>query len=189
MDLDAFATYWFGRFPDLSLWFYEGDHYDHEVERFRPLFDAVADGRLGPSTRTEALLTLVVLDQLPRHLYRGSRRAYAYDGRALALARQILDEGWHHALCTWHFIFWVVVFEHSEDLDLHALARRCLVERITRTTDPTDRAHLDHALIYLDRHSDVIRSFGRYPIRAAVCGLPLTEDEERYVARRKGKPY
>ncbi|MEZ4433659.1 MAG: hypothetical protein R3F65_14720 [bacterium] len=120
MDLDAFATYWFGRFPDLSLWFYEGDHYDHEVERFRPLFDAVADGRLGPSTRTEALLTLVVLDQLPRDLpprlparLCGSTAApWRLPGRSYLAGITRCAPGTSSS---------VVASEHS-DLDLHALA-------------------------------------------------------------------
>jgi uncharacterized protein (DUF924 family) len=188
--LQSFANYWFSKFDDPSCWFYEGFHHDDEVAQFRDLLHAVVSQELIPESIPEHLLAIVIMDQLPRHLYRGSDRAYELDGRALRLAKQLYERGGHTQLSTWEFIFWTTVFEHSEDLSEHRFARDLLLERLDEHEAHTeDRGHLEKALLYLDKHSDVIRCFGRYPKRAEARGSPLTDAEKKYLENRVGKPY
>jgi uncharacterized protein (DUF924 family) len=188
--LKSFSDYWFSKFDDLSCWFYEGFHHDAEVEQFRELLHAVVNQAIVPETISEHLLVIVMMDQLPRHFYRGTVQAYELDDLALRLAKQLYERGWHTQLSTWELIFWTTVFEHSEDLDEHLFARKILVERIDQHEQHTeDRRHLEHTLLYLDKHSAVVRSFRRYPKRAEVRGSPLTDAEKKYLADRVGKPY
>lgn len=187
--LRAFSDYWFSKFDNPARWFYEGFHYDAEIEQFRDLFHAVVNHELQAATITEHLLVIVILDQLPRHFYRGHSQAYELDARTLELAKQLYAKGWHTQLGTQHFIFWTVVFEHAEDLAEHAFARKLLLERIAQHEENSqDRLYLENALYYLDKHSAVLQAFGRYPKRAEIRGS-LTDAEKQYLEGRQGKPY
>jgi uncharacterized protein (DUF924 family) len=190
VTLKSFSDYWFSKFDDPSRWFYEGFHHDAEVAQFHGLLQAVVNQEIVPETIPEHLLVIVIMDQLPRHFYRSNGQAYELDGRALRLAKQLHDKGWHTQLSTWELIFWITVFEHSEDISEHRFARDLLLERIDDHEAHTeDHRHLEKALLYLDKHSNVIRVFGRYPKRAEVQGSPLTDAEQQYLKDRAGKPY
>lgn len=190
VTLKSFSDYWFSKFDDLSRWLYEGFHHDDEVEQFHDLLHAVVNQEIIPETISEHLLVIVIMDQLPRHFYRGNDKAYELDGRALRLAKQLYEKGWHTHLSTWEFIFWTTVFEHSEDISEQLFARKLLLERIDGHEEHTeDHRHLKRALLYLDKHLNVIRTFGRYPKRAEVRGSPLTDAEKQYLKDRIGKPY
>src|SRR5262245_39479198 len=68
--------WWFGGGTDAVI-----------AERFAPLLDQAARGRLDHWSRTprSRLALVIVLDQFSRSLYRDTPRAYAQDAAALAL--------------------------------------------------------------------------------------------------------
>ena len=68
-------------------------------------------------TPAGALALVIVLDQFSRNIHRGSPLAFAADARALALARRVVGLGWHHAVPAPLAAWFLLPFEHAEDLD------------------------------------------------------------------------
>ena len=136
--------------------------------RFGALHAAAVAGELqawrdAPEGR---LAELIVLDQFSRNLHRGSPRAFAADGMALALAQEAVRAGADRALGPERRVFLYLPYMHSESRLVHEAAERLFRERAPQANY---RAELQHKAI-IDR-------FGRYPHRNAVLGRPSTAEE------------
>ena len=90
--------FWFGGPADHGKrhkrWFEKDPALDREIrERFLPLYEAAAAGRLAgwEESAHGCLALILVLDQFPRHIFRGSARAFAADGLALQAARHAVE--------------------------------------------------------------------------------------------------
>ncbi|MEM1229462.1 MAG: DUF924 family protein, partial [Pseudomonadota bacterium] len=82
-------------------WFLQDDAFDQEIrERFEATLLAARDDLLKDwlEDRSGWLPYLILCDQFPRNLYRGSGEAFAWDERARAAARHGLEQGWHRHL-------------------------------------------------------------------------------------------
>ncbi len=103
-----------------------------------------------------ALALLILLDQIPRNIFRKSPHAFATDGLAQAIAARALDRGFDAATDSTLRFFFYMPFEHAEDL---AMQERC----VTLFTDLGDANYLKFAIL----HRDIIARFGRFPHRNA----------------------
>ena len=107
-----------------------------------------------------ALALLVLLDQFPRNLHRGSAEAFASDAHARAIAREVvLAHRFDLALSHVERVFLYLPFEHSEAM-----------------------ADQDYAW----RHRVVIQRFGRFPHRNAALGRASTAAEAAWLAAGGG---
>lgn len=155
-----------------ALWFARDDAFDRECARFMPLHMAAArrelDDWLGHAEG--ALALLILLDQIPRNVFRGSAHAFATDPLARAFAEQAVDAGFDMQAAPALRAFFYLPFEHSEALaDQHrAMA---LFERLG------DVEGLRWARIHLD----IIERFGRFPHRNAAFGRETTADEQAFL--------
>jgi uncharacterized protein (DUF924 family) len=170
---DEVLHFWFGapatpasRRPR-ALWFERDAAFDVECSRrFLDLYERAAAGELkswaDEPLSAEALLLL--LDQFPRNLFRGTARAFATDAQARDVARHVLARGMDVALPpVWRW-FVYLPFEHSEDLHDQRLAVS-LFENLA-LYDADSRESLDPAR----RHRDIIERFGRFPHRNSALG-------------------
>ncbi|MEW5728821.1 MAG: DUF924 family protein [Pseudomonadota bacterium] len=159
----AVAAKWFA--PDPAL--------DRDLaRRFGPLVERALAGGLGDWTVTPdgALALVILLDQLPRNLWRGSARAFAGDERARRVADDAIGRGFDLRLEPGRRTFLYLPFEHSEDLADQRRAVALFRER--GTADGLDWA---------EKHLAVIERFGRFPHRNAALGRVSTPDEEAYL--------
>jgi uncharacterized protein (DUF924 family) len=157
-------------------WFNGGAAFDDEVRaRLGPTLAAAARGDLAPweGDPDGALALVLLFDQVPRNIFRGTARAFAHDAQARRIARSVLDRGWDLPQPVDRRAFLYLPFEHSEDLADQDLAVRLFRER---TEDP-------EYLRYAEAHRDVIRRFGRFPHRHAALGRASTEAEREYLAQ------
>jgi uncharacterized protein (DUF924 family) len=79
------SAFWFS---EKSRWYAKDDHFDTEIrQRFLATYEAAHAGELDEWRRTpESLLALIILlDQFPRNMFRGSPRAFASDALAVRL--------------------------------------------------------------------------------------------------------
>lgn len=145
-------------------------------DRWRDLWQAARDGGLEhwvdgtPGT----LAYLVLTDQLPRNMFRGTADAFATDAQARAAARKALAAGWDMGAPEPARQFFYMPFEHSEDMADQDLAVALMAERL-----PGDPESLLHARA----HREIIRTFGRFPTRNAALGRVSSAAEEDYLAR------
>ena len=80
----------FWRSAGPEKWFAKSDRFDQAIAlKFEPVHHAAARGEYDSwaATAEGALALLILLDQFPRNLYRGSAHAFATDPKALAIAR------------------------------------------------------------------------------------------------------
>lgn len=118
-----------------------------------------------------ALALLILLDQIPRNVFRGSAHAWATDGLARAYAQRSLDAGFDTRVEPELRMFFYLPFEHSEDL---ADQERAL---FLHRALPGENA--DH---WARIHHDIIRRFGRFPHRNAALGRDATPEEQAFLA-------
>jgi uncharacterized protein (DUF924 family) len=182
------VDFWFGA-PPLATraeWFRKSDVFDGLVRlRFGPLVDAAVDGALPDDWHAAPmgrLAQIVVLDQFPRNLFRGSARAFAGDARALALAQGVVDSGEHAALHPLQRWFVYLPFEHAEDITLQDTSVRLFGALAADAAAASDLASpLANALDYAHRHREVIQRFGRFPHRNAALGRDSSDEEQAWL--------
>lgn len=186
MNPSEVLDFWFGAKGSAEhgqlrkCWFEKNAAFDAEIRRrFLPLVDEAAAGRLdGWAAQPESLLALIVLlDQFPRNLFRDTARAFAADGKALALAQQAVAKGLDARLLPVQRAFVYLPFEHSEDMAMQDRAVALFAELAGQ--GEAFASYLDYA----ERHREVIRRFGRFPHRNAILGRASTPEEAAYLAQ------
>jgi uncharacterized protein (DUF924 family) len=156
-------------------WFVKSDAVDTAItKRFMQthlaLSSAVPDD--WRANADAALALIIVFDQFPRNIFRGSPHAFATDGLALREAWQAVESGLDREVSTERRLFFYMPFEHSENIEDQD---RCV--ELVRALD--NQQYLDYA----EKHRDVILKFGRFPHRNAVLGRRSTPEEEAYLAQ------
>lgn len=192
---DALLGCWFGQlkagFADdvhRKRWFAASRSFDHALaERFAPLVESAAAGGLGDWSATPRgrLAYVLVCDQLPRNIYRGTAQAFATDHLALDAAREAIRTGADLALAADERAFLYLPFQHSEEVMDQHLA----VGLVTALRDASPRGYRELTGGYLrsaQQHRDLILRFGRFPHRNAILGRASTSDEAAYLRNNPG---
>lgn len=173
--------FWFGG-PDEQgkrhkRWFEKDAAFDRQIrERFLGLYEKAAAGRLAHWKRRAAdcLALIVVLDQFPRNMFRGSARAFAADPLALEAARHAVAQGFDRTMTPVERQFVYLPFEHSERLEDQL--RACeLTQPLTAFQETAD------AYRYAAAHRDIVQRFGRFPHRNAALGRASSEEEIEFL--------
>lgn len=167
--------FWLGEIgPD--GWYAGSEEIDDAcATRFTDLLAALRDGGLehwvdGPAG---ALAYIVIADQFSRNIHRGTALAFATDAQARAAARKALAEGWDMQVPEPERQFFYMPLEHSEDMADQDRAVALMAERM-----PGDPGMLLHARV----HREMIRRYGRFPLRNTALGREATPDEAAFIA-------
>ena len=172
-------AFWFADGPGVrrAVWFRRTDAFDAACAEFRAVLAAALRGDLnGWSTTPRGALALVVLlDQFPRNIHRGTPQAFAGDAAALAIAEAAISAGFDRALLPVERVFLYLPFEHSERLADQDRAVT-LFEALAGEPD------MAQTIDYAHRHREVIRRFGRFPHRNPILGRTNSAAEEAYLA-------
>src|SRR5262245_57187254 len=115
--VDDVLGFWFEETRP-KQWFEKDEAFDAEVRRrFLALHEAVAAQpaeALLTDART-ALAAVLVFDQMPRNMFRGSPRAFATDRKALEIADAAIAGRFDSGLTKDERHFLYLPFEHAED--------------------------------------------------------------------------
>lgn len=169
---DDVVAFWLAAGPE--KWFRGGELFDHECRtRFEAAWQKAAAGELAgwEATATGALGLLLLLDQMPRNMFRGTPKAYASDAQALAVADRAIARGFQTAVDPSLRRFFHLPFSHSE-----TLADQERAVRLSEEAGDADAAK------WARHHRDVVARFGRFPHRNAILGRPSTPEEEAWMA-------
>jgi uncharacterized protein (DUF924 family) len=164
--------FWFRRLNP-GQWFGSDDAVDAELRhRFAP--DLAALWTQGPgSFLTDphtALAAVLLFDQLPRNLFRGTATAFAFDPLAQRITHGALARGFERALRPEQRVFLAMPLMHSEQIADQLRS----VRFFTRLGLPANRA-------FAVDHYRMIARFGRFPHRNAALGRVSTPAEQRAV--------
>lgn len=166
-----------------QLWFGKRESQDQEAnERFGALVEQALAGGLQSWRDTPQgwLALLILLDQLPRMIFRDTPRAFAGDVRARPLLRDGLAGGLDRALAPIQRVFAYLIFEHAEELALQNRAVE-LFRRLLGEANADERALFASYLDFAERHQQVIARFGRFPHRNAILGRASTDEEQAFL--------
>jgi len=170
-DPAAIAAFW--REAGYAKWFNGGAAFDAEC-RARLLEPHMAAARREyehwMDSANGALALLILLDQIPRNIFRGSGHAFATDPLALHYAVRAVDAGLDREVADDLRAFVYLPFEHSE-----ALADQ------QRSVALFGALGNEGYLRYAQAHLDVIGRFGRFPHRNLALGRISTPEEQAWL--------
>ncbi|HYM28411.1 MAG TPA: DUF924 family protein [Steroidobacteraceae bacterium] len=196
----SIRDFWFGKLPPsaealnrrMRFWFGNEGVQERDAQirvRFGTLLERAARGELdawadGPRRR---LSLVILLDQFPRHIYRGTARAFDYDAQALGLTLSGMQSAADAALGVVERIFFYMPLQHAEVTEVQeesvAAYRRLLTEAPTEL-----RPVFAGALRSAENHRAIVEKFGRFPHRNRLLQRPSTPAEDTWL-RRGGKSF
>ena len=170
-------AFWFGESVDYgksrSPWFKKDAAFDEEIYRhFLSTYELATSGQLADwkNEAQSCLALIVVLDQFPRNMFRGSARAFAADALAREATHHALQLGFDRQMKPVERQFLYLPLEHSESLDDQ---EHCLKLMLELSGFPeTHDLHM-----WAEKHLVIIRRFGRFPHRNAALGRQSTAEE------------
>ncbi|MDJ0738029.1 MAG: DUF924 family protein [Nostocaceae cyanobacterium] len=176
-------NFWFGQ-PDepgygkpRKIWFSKKPEFDEELQtRFFTDYQKAATGYLDDwrDTPESCLALILLLDQFPRNMFRGTADAFATDWEALSVAQLTVARRFDREMLPVQRWFIYLPFEHSENLEHQNLAVS-LFQQLQN--DPDSASCIDYAI----RHRSIIERFGRFPHRNAILGRASTPDEQEFL--------
>lgn len=172
MSPQDILDFWFEQTPS-EKWWKVDPAFDAAIrERFLGLLNQAAAGELHAwrSNGRGRLAEVIVLDQFPRNIHRGSAAAFACDPVALVLAQEAVAAGALAELTPTECSFLLLPYMHSESPRIHEVAEDLYREHAPPT-------NLDFEL----RHKAIVDRFGRYPHRNKILGRESTPEEIEFL--------
>lgn len=168
-------TYWVDDIgPD--GWYKGSTELDAQIrEKFADIWAEAQDGACGLwlTSPVGALGYIILTDQLPRNMFRGTAQSFATDTSARAAAKCAIDRGWDMRIPEPERQFFYLPLMHSENNVDQDRAVRLFASKMPGT----GADNLRHARA----HRDVIRKFGRFPYRNTALGRKTTDAEAAWM--------
>lgn len=188
---ESLLDWWFGSSTSAveaaaarnGLWFGKRDEQDAEArERFGTLVEQALAGGLQEWSADPRgwLAKVLLLDQLPRMIYRDTPLAFAGDALAQPLVEEGVTLGWDRQLSAIQRVFIYLVFEHAESVPQQLRAMQLFGELNDSAAD-AERELFAGFLDYAERHLRIIERFGRFPHRNETLGRSSTDAELRFL--------
>jgi uncharacterized protein (DUF924 family) len=183
----ALLDTWFGppgdpeRERHRDIWFKSTAEFDASLRNaFLADYETGAAGELRSweALPEGALALVLLLDQIPRNIFRGTPRAYASDAAARAAADRALARGFDRLVPEVWRRFFYMPYHHSENL---ADQQRSVALFGALPRDPDRRGALRR---YGRPYVEVIERFGRFPHRNEILGRKSTPAEIALLAER-----
>ena len=185
--------WWFGSAESPSevarekngLWFGKKQSQDADAQqRFGDLVDQALAGELADWTDSPHgwLALVLLLDQLPRMIFRDTPQSFSGDTRAQQVVSDGLKREHDLALSPLQRTFVYLVLEHTESLQAQDEAVRRFTSLIALVPE-SERAYLTQTLDYAKKHRVVIERFGRFPHRNEVLGRESTQEEVAFLKK------
>jgi len=160
-----------------KLWFKSTAEFDRTIcERFEDILKQADRGELDHWTESaEGCLALVIiLDQFPLNMFRGSAQSFATEAQSREVARVVIEKGFDKMLPAEQQAFLYMPFMHSEDLADQELALKLF-----------DQPGMESNLRFARHHHAIVETYGRFPHRNTALGRTSTAAEIEYLNSRE----
>ncbi|MGY3437162.1 MULTISPECIES: DUF924 family protein [unclassified Marinovum] len=157
-------------------WYESSDALDMQIrERFGEAWQGAMDGRhaLWLTYPSGTLAYLILMDQFPRNMFRGTAKSFRSDRVALAAAKSAISKGYDMKIDSPARQFFYMPLMHSEILCDQDRCVRLMAERM-----PDAGGNLLHARV----HREIIRKFGRFPYRNDALERRATTSEQAFLS-------
>lgn len=172
---DDVLEFWLDRLTPAD-WYKANDALDAEVRSwFEDTWLGAMEGTRGLwlTYPSGTLAYIILMDQFPRNMFRGTAQAFASDSYALAAAKMAIDKGWDKRIDEPARQFFYLPLMHSEVLSDQDRCVRLIADRMKETGAPN--------LLHARAHREVIRRYGRFPTRNAALGRRSSGPEREYM--------
>ncbi len=191
-DIQHILDFWFSaseqNSPQLDSrmdrWFGANDELDRQIsEQFGELIELAAAGELDSWKETPQgrLALIILLDQFPRNIYRGTAEAFTQDKKALRIAVEGTMAGDHKQLNSVERLFFFMPLQHAESLKIQEKSVS-IYYALAETVSDTLHETFMTAAHFAELHRDIVAEFGRFPHRNAILGRPNSNEEDAYLA-------
>ena len=166
----------------LDFWFssevkekwYAKDHgFDRLIaDKFGNLIDLVNNGELSnwQSDPKGSLASIIVLDQFTRNIFRDTPKSFAYDKKALLLAKNVINNKHAQEINLSMRSFVYMPFMHSEELSIQE-----------QSLELFGTLKSSVSLKFAKEHYDIIKRFGRFPHRNKILERKSTDQEIKFL--------
>jgi uncharacterized protein (DUF924 family) len=151
---------------------------------FGELVDRAGRGELAgwADSPRRRLSLIILLDQFPRHIFRGTPHAFQYDPLALSLVLTGMQSAADGALNIVERIFFYMPLQHAESLEVQDESVSAY-KRLVTDSPAELRSTFEAALGAAEEHREVIRQFGRFPHRNRSLDRSSTAEEIEYLKK------
>ena len=167
-----------------AVWYGGGPAFDSSVRaRCATALERAAAGALKHWQLSPAgtLALILLFDQVPRNIFRATPQAFAFDLRALALARDGVAMAIDRELTVAERMFFYLPFEHAEDRAAQVKSVACF-ERLHAEAGAAFKPLTATALQHARTHYELIERFGRFPHRNLILDRRSRTDETAWLA-------
>jgi uncharacterized protein (DUF924 family) len=171
VTLDDVLAFWRDAGPE--RWFVKDEAFDRVCrDRFMAAYEAAARGDLNEWELSPdgALAVVLLLDQIPRNMFRGTREVYKADPVALMAADRAIEKGYDRQVDPALRRFFYLPFMHSEEL-----------REQQRSVALNEGLGDPEILKWARHHHDIIARFGRFPHRNEILGRVSTPEEQAFL--------
>ena len=175
-DPQPIIDFWFSE-AVRPRWFQSTDEFDQAlIQRYEDIWQQAKHGKLDHWMQTApgCLALVIILDQFPLNMYRGTAKSFSTEARSREIARHALELNFDAQMPVEQKAFLYMPFMHSEDM---ADQDRCL--------ELFEQPGLESNLRFARHHRGIIEKFGRFPHRNAPLGRESTPAEIEYLNSRE----
>ena len=161
-----------------QYWFNSAEVFDQQlIDSYADMWRQAKQGELDDwqHTATGSLALVIVLDQFPLNMFRGTAESFSTEAQSRAVARSAIEKAYDQELAAHQKSFLYMPFMHSEDLNDQVLS----VELFSQPG-------LDNNLRFAKHHYDIVERFGRFPHRNKILGRESSEAEIEYLNSKQG---
>ena len=189
---DNILNYWFSK--NYMEWMTNGKKYDKDIsDKFEFLLEHALQGKLNhwKNTKKGFLAYVILLDQMPRHIYRNNYRAYQFDNITCKFVKLSYIR-YINRYSPIEQMFVLRPLQQSESLKDQELGISIFEDIIKNSKSETDTKLLKEVLFHQKGHYEIIKKYGRFPKRNMFFKDRINSNEElEYLKSEKNskKPY
>lgn len=172
IDVEEIIEFWYAE-STRKRWFNSTAEFDQSLAtKYSDVWQQALDGQYDDSMQSASgcLALCILLDQIPRNIFRGDAKAYASDEKARAVCKHAIETGLNKALTADQSRFLYMPLMHSEALADQDLSIQMFAE-----------AGLAQQSEFAHHHRGIIEKFGRFPHRNEKLGRISSKEEIAYL--------
>jgi uncharacterized protein (DUF924 family) len=167
-----------------EFWFADNTVTDKHI--WQEYGDAIVDAASGHydewgNTAQGRLALIILLDQFPRNIYRGTSEAFRYDPHAYELAARGVHLGQLEGLSVPEKAFFLMPYQHSENIGVQRESVELMQGAVAAAADDWQALATGY-FRFAVKHHDIVADYGRFPHRNSLLGRSSSPQEELYLA-------
>ncbi|MBP9854022.1 MAG: DUF924 domain-containing protein [Candidatus Omnitrophica bacterium] len=172
--------------PVKTKWFSKSEAVDQEIrDKFNSDLIKARKGKYSSwmDSSVGALALIILLDQMPRNIYRGSEKAFDTDLQALECSLLAVKNAYDQELSLIQRQFLYMPMMHSENLMIQKKSLKYFKDLVdvAQSEDPKNFEYFNSVYDFAKLHQDIILKFERFPHRNAALKRRSTSTEMEFL--------